>query len=65
MALSLSGVIAEVEAALGDADKAVPALELLLKVAADVKPELPAEDQAIVTEGESIVSALISVITKA
>lgn len=64
MALSLSGVIADVEAAIGDADKAVPALQVLLKVAEEVKPLLPAADQAFVTDGESIVNALISVLSK-
>lgn len=64
MSLSLSGVIADVEAAIGDADKAVPALQVLLKVAEEVKPLLPAADQAYIADGESIVNALISVLSK-
>ena len=65
MAVSLSSVIAEVEAAIGDAGKAVPALQVLVKVATEVKPLLPAADQALVTDGETVINALISVISKA
>jgi hypothetical protein len=64
MSLSLSGVIADVEAAIGDAPKALPALQLLVKVAGEVKPLLPAADQAYVTDGEAILNGLISVLSK-
>lgn len=64
MALSLSGVLADVEAAFGDATKAVPALQVLVKVATEIKPLLPVADQVFVTDGETIVNDLISVLSK-
>ena len=64
MSVSLANVIAEVEAVIGDADKAIPALQALVKVAAEVVPLLPEADQAFVTDGETIVNALIDVLSK-
>jgi hypothetical protein len=64
MALSLSGVLADIEAAIGDADKAVPALQVLVKVAEDAKLLLPVDDQVFVTDGVTIVNALITALSK-
>jgi hypothetical protein len=64
MSLSLSGVIADIEAAIGDASAAVPALQALVKIANDAKPVLPAADQVFVTDGVTIVNDLITILSK-
>lgn len=64
MALSIASFIADLEAAVHDVQKALPALEALLTVADKIKPLLPAADQVIVTEIETAVNTLISALSK-
>jgi hypothetical protein len=64
MAVSLTSVIAEIEAAVGDADKAVPALQVVVKVVDEVKPLLPSDEQAYATDAVTVLNGLIAVLSK-
>jgi hypothetical protein len=64
MALSFTNLLAELENVVAEAQKAAPAIEALLTVAEKVKPLLPAADQALVTNAEAALTALVSVLSK-
>jgi hypothetical protein len=64
MAVSFTSIVADLTNVVTEAQKAVPALEALLTVVEKVKPLVPAADQTLVTEGESALTALISVLAK-
>ena len=64
MALSFNSVLADLEKVVAEGHAAVPALEALLTVVDKVKPLVPPADQALVTEGETALRALIVVLSK-
>jgi hypothetical protein len=64
MALSFSGLLADLENVLAEAQKALPDLETVLSLAEKVKPLLPAEDQALLGDAETALTALVDILSK-
>jgi hypothetical protein len=65
MSLSFSSIVADLENVVADAQKAVPALELVQSWLPKVAPLLPAADQALVADVETALAAAIDILSKA
>ena len=64
MAISVSGVVADLENIVSKAKAAEPAIETVLSWAEKVKPFLPATEQGLDADVVAVLTALVDVLSK-